>query len=436
MKFDKEDKYIQRIILLSICAVIVYAVCSALGYIPFVLKTIIHILSNILDLMMPVITAFVIAYLLLIPTRSIENFLMTRRHFKYKNRKLCRAIGVIISYIGVLAIITATIVGIYFMIGGQLSKSTTIGNISKTISSYFDNGEISVDRLEQQLEEMNLPNLDSITSKLSTLAASLSGVISKLVSKLFGTIISIGGNIFDIIISIVLSIYFIMSYEYFNKFSNKVFYVLFRESKIGRKVRKYFTIINETFSSYIRGQLIEAFIVAVLTSIVLTIIDVDYAIVIGIITGICNLVPYIGPFIGTVLAGIIGLLGGDIFTCIWAVVGMQIVQQLDANVICPRIVGNIVGLPGAFVIIAIVIGGNYAGLLGMLIAVPVAASLKTIIGDWFNEHFPNFDNHYQEILAEADMRHSEKQSDKNHQKKQRKVSGKFSSKKVKNTVDK
>lgn len=419
MKFDKEDRYVKLVILISICAIVVYTVCSAIGYIPFIVKTFFHILASIWNLMIPIFIAFIIAYLLLIPTRSIENFLMSRKHFKHKNKLVCRAIGVIISYVSVFAIIISTVVGIYFMIGGQISQNTTLSNISKTISSYFNNGEISVEHLEKQLENLHLPNLDVIIPKLSTFADSLSGIISKLVSNLFGTIISIGGNIFNIIISIILSVYFIMSHEYFNKFSNKVFYVVFRESNIGKRVRRYFTIINETFSSYIRGQLIEAFIVAVLTSIVLTVIDVDYAVVIGIITGICNLVPYIGPFVGTVLAGIIGLLGGDIFTCIWAVVGMQIVQQLDANVICPKIVGNIVGLPGAFVIIAIVIGGNYAGLLGMLIAVPITASLKTIFGDWFNEHFPNFDNHYNEIVQEADMRHNEKKSSKASKKKRK-----------------
>ena len=221
------------------------------------------------------------------------------------------------------------------------------------------------------------------------------------------------------IISIILSIYFIMSHEYFNKFVNKVFYVIFRKSHIGTRFRKCFTIINETFSSYIRGQFIEACIVAVLSSIVLVIIDVDYAIVIGVITGICNLVPYVGPLVGTLLAGIIGLFGGDIFTCIWAVVGMQVVQQLDANVICPRVVGNIVGLPGAFVIIAILIGGNYAGLLGMLVAVPITASLKAIIGEWFNARFPDFESHYAGVVADADIRYSEKRIQKEEHKEQR-----------------
>lgn len=420
MKLNKDDQYVKIIILTSICAILVYTVCSVLGYIPFWLNAMADFIKHVLRLSSPVIVAFVISYLLLIPSRAIENFLLERKHFVHKNKTLCRAIGVIISYFCTIAIIAGTIIGIYFMVGGQISKSTTIDNIYKTIASYFKDDTISVEALQEQLTKMDLPNMDIIGPKLSTIAASLSDIISSMISKLFGTIISIGGNLFNIIISIILSIYFIMSHEYFNKFVNKIFYVIFRRSHTGVRLRKCVTIINETFSSYIRGQLIEAFIVAVLSSIVLVIIDVDYAIVIGIITGICNLVPYIGPLVGTVLAGIIALLGGDIFTCICAVAGMQIVQQLDANVICPRVVGNIVGLPGAFVIIAILIGGNYAGLLGMLIAVPVAASLKAIIGRWFDSRYPDFETHYAGIMADADMRYNEKRAQNEESKEQRK----------------
>ena len=300
------------------------------------------------------------------------------------------------------------------------TKNTTINNIYNTISSYFKDETISAESLQQQLTKLNLPFADIISPKLGEIAAVLSDLIANIVSFLFGSVISLGGNLFNIVISIILSIYFIFSYEYFLRFLNKIYYVIFRKSRPGKALRKALQIINETFSAYIRGQLIEAFIVAVLSTIVLFLIDVDYAIVIGIITGICNLVPYIGPLVGTILAGIVALLGGDIFTCIWAVVGMQVVQQLDANVICPRIVGNIVGLPSAFVIIAILIGGDYAGLLGMLIAVPIAASLKTIIGFWFDKHYTDFDVYYAAIMEENEMHLHEKRIAVEEQRRQKK----------------
>ncbi len=420
MKFDKDDKYI-KIGIVAFCTILaLYIACNLVGQIPGFLLSILNFFDMVMEILTPVIIAFVITYLLLIPTRAIENFLLSRKHFKIKNRNICRAIGIIISYITVFAIITATIIGIYYMIGGQLSKNTTINNIYNTISSYFKDETISAESLQQQLTKLNLPFADIISPKLGDIAAALSDIIANIVSFLFGSVISLGGNLFNIIISIILSIYFIFSYEYFLKFLNKIYYVVFRKSRIGKTIRKTLQIINETFSAYIRGQLIEAFIVAVLSTIVLFLIDVDYAIVIGIITGICNLVPYIGPLVGTILAGIVALLGGNIFSCIWAVIGMQVVQQLDANVICPRVVGNIVGLPSAFVIIAILIGGDYAGLLGMLIAVPIAASLKTIIGFWFDRHYSDFDDYYAFITEENEMRMHEKRTALEEHRRQRK----------------
>lgn len=408
MKFDKDDKFI-KIGIVAFCTIFaLFIACNLVGQIPGFMLTVLDFLDMVLDILSPVIIAFVITYLLLIPTRAIENFLLSRKYFAIKNRSICRGIGLIISYITVFAIIIATLIGIYYMIGGQLSKNTTINNIYNTISSYFKDETISAESLQQQLTKLNLPFADIISPKLGEIAAVLSDLIANIVSFLFGSVISLGGNLFNIVISIILSIYFIFSYEYFLRFLNKIYYIIFRKSRPGKALRKALQIINETFSAYIRGQLIEAFIVAVLSTIVLFLIDVDYAIVIGIITGICNLVPYIGPLVGTILAGIVALLGGDIFTCIWAVIGMQVVQQLDANVICPRIVGNIVGLPSAFVIIAILIGGDYAGLLGMLIAVPIAASLKTIIGFWFDKHYTDFDVYYAAIMEENEMHMHEK----------------------------
>lgn len=411
MKFDKNDKYIKIGLVVTLSLIAAYAGCSLLGYIPKALEHVFNFIDYIISLSTPIIIAFIIAYLLLIPTRAIENFLLSRKHLKLKNRTLCRAISVTITYVTVIGIMVATVIGIYYMIGGQISKSTTVKHIYDTIISYFNNDTLSADYIQKQLTKMNLPFMDIISSKMGTIATFLSSAISKFISFAFGTLLSLGGNIFNILISIILSIYFIMSYEYFNKFMNKVFYVIFRNSNTGKSIRKYLSIINETFTSYIRGQLIEAFIVAVLSTIALYIVDIDYPIVIGIICGITNLVPYVGPLVGTVLAGLIGLLSGDFLTCVWAVVAMQVVQQIDANIICPRVVGNIVGLPGAFVIIAILIGGSYAGLIGMLLAVPVAASLKTIIGEWFDNHFSGFEAHYQSVVSDYDLRQSQKKED-------------------------
>lgn len=435
MKFNKEDKYVKVITFASICVVLVFIACNIVSYIPSFLMKALHILEKIMGICSPAIMGFVIAYLLLIPTRAIEKFLNTGKYFRIKNKTVCRGIGVLVSYIAVFAILTGTFIGIYYMVGGQLSKSSSFENIVNTITEYFKNGEISVDSLKEQLESLKIPNVEILTSKLASLANKLTAILAKIASVLFGTVITAGVNVFNIVIAIVISIYFIMSHEYYTKVANKAFYAVFRESAAGKKIRTALTIVNDTFSSYIRGQLIDAFIVAVLSALVLYILDIDYAIIIGIISGICNLIPYVGPLIGTVLAGIIALMGGDIFICLWAVLGMQLVQQIDANIICPKIVGGIVGLPSAFVIIAILIGGSYGGLFGMLTAVPIAASSKKIFSEWFGKNCPEFESFYDNSITEAALRETEKKEASKAAKKKKKTPNKTSTSEVDKNSD-
>ena len=111
---------------------------------------------------------------------------------------------------------------------------------------------------------------------------------------------------------------------------------------------------------------------------------------------------------GIVLAAIIALFSGDLFTLISAVIGLFIVQQIDCNILCPKIVGDIVDLHPAFIIIAITIGGNWAGLLGMLIAVPIAASLKIIISDLYSYYIKD---KYEAFKAENQDGSTQKPSD-------------------------
>ena len=135
-----------------------------------------------------------------------------------------------------------------------------------------------------------------------------------------------------------------------------------------------------------RGQLVEACFVGVLSVIVLYFIGIDYALIIGIIAGICNMIPYIGPIIGTILAVIIALLSGQPIKAIWVIIGMLVIQQVDNSLLAPKIVGDSVGLHPVFIMLAIIIGGNVGGLLGMLIAVPVTASLKILLSRWYTSH--------------------------------------------------
>ena len=199
-------------------------------------------------------------------------------------------------------------------------------------------------------------------------------------------IMSIGSSIASFFVAIIISIYILKDSEYFIRLWKKLYYLIFRESRVGNKIEEIFRLVHDVFSKFIRGQLLEAFFVGALSAIALSLVGIDYAIVIGLIAGICNMIPYVGPLVGTLLAAIMGLLSGRPIKVIYAIIAMLIVQQIDNNLLAPKIVGNSVGLHAVFTMMAIIIGGNIGGLLGMLLAVPVAASIRVLFNKWYEEY--------------------------------------------------
>ena len=240
--------------------------------------------------------------------------------------------------------------------------------------------------ITEKLESLNIPIPGNLNEKIAQVVSYVQEYFSAILGGTTNFVISIGGNIASFFIGVALSIYLILDAEYFLSLWDKMFFLIFGNSTIGKKVKETLLITDETFKKYIRGQLLEAFIVGVLSAIVLYFIGIDYALMIGIISGICNMIPYVGPVAGTVLAVIMALLSGQPIMALWAIVGMIGVQQVDNNLLAPKIVGDSVGLHPVFIMLAIIIGGNVGGLLGMLTAVPVAASVKILFSKWYANH--------------------------------------------------
>jgi predicted PurR-regulated permease PerM len=138
--------------------------------------------------------------------------------------------------------------------------------------------------------------------------------------------------------------------------------------------------VSTAMGSFVRGQLLVAFIVGVLSSLGMWLIDLPFWLIIGILAGFLNLIPFLGPIVGGALAALIALLNGDVTQAIWAVVIMIAIQQLDNHVITPIVQRARVNLSPLVIILALIIGGSVAGLLGVLIAVPVTAAVRIIVG--------------------------------------------------------
>lgn len=432
MKFKLNKRYVKLCAYVAVTCMSIYLFTVIVDYAPNIFSTTLNIFNNTLSILSPIIVALVICYLLYGPMKAIEGFFLKRKFFKY-HKTLCRVIGLVTSYLAMFLVIISLIGGVYFMIGGQISNSSTVANIFDTITEYFSNNSLSAESVQNLINKWNIPFGDFLKDKVGDIASFLTDMLTGFLGGIGDFILTIGANIFSFAVSLVLSIYILASYEYFLKLWDQLFFLIFRKSRIGKSIRHSLNIINNTFSKYIHGQLIEAFLVFVLSTIALYIVGIDYAFVIGIICGICNLIPYIGPFVGIVFAGIMALFSGNLWSIVWAVVALMIVQQIDCNILCPNIVGDIVGLNAAFTLIAISIGGDLAGLLGMLIAVPVAASIKLLLGDWFNRKMKKEYEQYtsnlhsqldilnEEMEIREELEKIEKQKSKKNNKFQRKL---------------
>ena len=253
------------------------------------------------------------------------------------------------------------------------------------INNYINSNSLSSTTIPQAIKSLNIPLLDTLEPYIVDILTSIQNYLITNLGNMTASIMSIGSSIASFLIAIVLSIYLLKDSEYFIGLWNKLYYLVFRKTKASIYTKKIFLIIHDVFSKFIRGQLLEAVFVGVLSSIALIIVGIDYAVVIGIIAGICNMIPYVGPIVGTILAAIMGLLSGNPIKIIYAIIAMLIVQQIDNNLLAPKIVGESVGLHAVFTMLAIIIGGNAFGLIGMLIAVPLAASFRVLFNIWYEK---------------------------------------------------
>ena len=244
----------------------------------------------------------------------------------------------------------------------------------------------STSTIENTLKNLNIPFIDTLQPYIIQIVATLQKYIMINFGAMTSNIMSIGSSIASFFVAIIISIYILKDSEYFIRLWKKLYYLIFRESRVGNKIEEIFRLVHDVFSKFIRGQLLEAFFVGALSAIALSLVGIDYAIVIGLIAGICNMIPYVGPLVGTLLAAIMGLLSGRPIKVIYAIIAMLVVQQIDNNLLAPKIVGNSVGLHAVFTMMAIIIGGNVGGLLGMLLAVPVAASIRVLFNKWYEEY--------------------------------------------------
>ena len=232
-----------------------------------------------------------------------------------------------------------------------------------------------LDAAEEYIENFTGSSASIQTSKSDSLVESLSDGAGNLAGGLYATVANVFGGVISFVIVFVLAFYFTVHENAFRKFIRSV-----APTKHRPYVDSLIERIQRQMGKWLRGQLILGLAVATLVYIGLSILGVKYALVLAIFAGVVELIPYIGPVIGAIPAVLIALVQSPILALI--VVGLYIiVQQLENHILVPKIMQKFVGLNPLIIILCILFGAKIAGVLGAIIAVPVATAINVFIGD-------------------------------------------------------
>jgi hypothetical protein len=329
--------------------------------------------AELIKVIKPFLMAILLAYLLYIPARKIEALY---RKNKVLSKK-ARGLSIATTYILAILIIALLIKILVPML------SDSIGELASNLPGYYE----SAIKYIEELPEDNILKTEVVQNAIKKLQQI---DIAKLLdldnlAMYLEKVIGIANGIFSAFVTIVVSIYILLERTEIVNFVKRLNRSIFTEKKC-QAIDRYFEKGNDIFFKYISGQIIDAIVVAIIMSVALTIMKVKYAVLLGFLIGVFNLIPYFGAIIAVIVACVITIFTGGFVQAIWVAVVLIILQQIDANIINPKILRDALEISKILIIFAVTVGGAYFGVLGMFLGVPAIAVIKMMLDDYIERN--------------------------------------------------
>ena len=376
-RWSKEDWKKCSVLAVSLCIVVTFYML--LGKLPGVLK----FLGIIIGAFAPIIMVCVIAFLLT-PVMNFLKGVFSKLFIKIlgENKKMtavkvANTLAVAFSLIFLLSIV----IGLLIVLIAEIQRSITM--LSNEISNYVDNAKNWLKNLSCLKKYPNIydtvsTNLDKIQDNLMKIIADkLLPNIDTIVVKISSGIIGGVKFVFNFFVGIIIAAYILYSKERLAANGKKMIFSVFKK-KAGTVVLDSLSFINNVFGGFIDGKILDSMIIGVICAIFCLFVEMPYAILVSVTIGITNIIPFFGPFIGAIPCSIL-ILVADPLKCLIFVIFIIILQQIDGNILGPLILGDSTGLSGLWVMVAILVGGNLFGFMGMLLGVPVLACIYALV---------------------------------------------------------
>lgn len=367
--FELNKENVKKIILIVAVGIVLYWGLQNLSLIG-------NVLALIFKLIFPFILGLAIAFILNVIVNFLENkVLVSKKNGEWKS-KFKRPISVIISILLLIAII----IFILFLVVPELINTFSIfaqkiPTVANEVKEWLINLTANYPNISEKIQSINF-DWEKINDSIIKYAQSgVSTAVSASINFVMATI----SGIVNFIIGFVFAIYILLQKEKLTKQVKKLIYA-YLPAKRAKQLLHTATLTNNTFSNFLTGQLTDAFLLGVLCFIGMLILKIPYALTISVLIGFTALIPIVGALLGAFVGAILIVVSSPVKALVF-IVFLIILQQIEGNIIYPKVVGDSVGLSGMWVLIAITIGGNAMGLIGMIISVPIASIVYAIMSE-------------------------------------------------------
>ncbi|HPT77974.1 MAG TPA: AI-2E family transporter [Candidatus Atribacteria bacterium] len=363
MELDRKN--IRRILAIIIISIIIYLGLSNIS-------SVIGVLLKGMGIVTPLLLGAALAFILNVPMRLIERLIFPRSK-KPLIIRVRRPLAILITYVLFFAVLAMVL----FLLIPQLVNTVSI--LSAAIPAAYLNIEKWVIEKAQEIPQLQ-EWLSLIKLDWQSIGNSLADVLKKGSSVILGSTVyiirSILSGTMTFVLALVFSIYALAGKERLRSQVERILKAFLPREKAERTL-EIGALVNKTFTGFVTGQLTEAAILSMLCFIGMLIFGFPFAPMISVLLGFTALIPLIGPIIGVGIGAFMIFMISPV-KAFWFIVFIIVLQQLEGNLIYPRVMGSSVGLPAIWVIAAVTIGGSFMGITGMLLSVPVSAVLYAL----------------------------------------------------------
>lgn len=332
----------------------------------------------LLTLFSPFIVGSVLAFILNVPMRAIEHALKF-----IKKPEIRRPIALILTVIAVLLVLSVVV---WLLIPQVLDTASTVAEklpafYTKIQTSIYQFLEDNPEALKWVEENINWNDLDiggMVKEALNVVSTSVTAIIT----GTFSAIGTLASGVINAVVSLVFAIYCLFSKERLARQGRKLLYAFLPE-KWGDAIVRILRLANSTFSNFLSGQCLEVLILGSMFAVSMAIFQMPYIPLVSVLVAVTAFIPIVGAFAGCIL-GALFILVDNPMQAVWFVAMFLVLQQIENNLIYPRVVGTSIGLPGMWVLVAVSVGGEIMGVAGMFLMIPMVAVLYVLLREVTN----------------------------------------------------